>query len=102
MQKFNIAEKKHSDEIKNWGCDFTNVIAVGDSLASYDVKIYEDDGTDVTSTMLVGGSIAESDNIVTAMIQEGTSGSRYYADYIGTMTSGAVEIGRLIFLVLDV
>lgn len=102
MQKFNIAEKKHSDEVKPWGCDFTNVIQVGDSLASYDVKVYSDDGTDTTSTMLVGGSIAESNDVVSCLIQAGVSGTRYYADYIGTMTSGAVEIGRLIFLVLDV
>lgn len=100
MQKFIHEEKKHPTEIKPYGINFSAEIADGDSISDQDVTVLDvATGTDTTDDMLVVGSISEAANVVTCLIQAGTSGKTYYIDHWADLASGAYIMGRIVIKV---
>jgi hypothetical protein len=91
------SEVKQPDEIVLKGIDFTGSdrLADGDDikLEGSSVKITDQDGTDVTSEMLVPNSLAVSvtDKTILAFIKEGTSGIEYKVTFLT-----ATELGELL------
>jgi hypothetical protein len=91
------SETKQPREIVLKGIDFTGSgrLADGDNikLSGSSVVITDPDGDDVTSTMLVTGTLAVSvvDQTISAFIQGGTSGLEYKVTFLA-----ATDLGELL------
>ena len=86
-----ISTQKNPNEKKSYGVDFTDGLDVGDSITSQTVTVYEaSTDTDMTSSMLVGGSTGRNGAIVTAKIQSGSDGTKYNVCYDATTVGGEV------------
>jgi len=75
-------------------CDFANVLDTGETLvvANCEIKIYDEDGKDVTTAMYVDGSISVADGSKTssklkAKIKAGTADAKYTVKFKATSSA---------------
>jgi len=89
---------KKPDEVVEMTVDFVNELPVGGTLQPGSaVEVFDSNGTDVTSSMLVAIHINATS--LDAVVQGGTDGKNYHAHFIGNGVSPLVYIDDLYFSV---
>lgn len=73
--------------------DFTNSLASGETLSSCTIAMYNEDGTDVSSSTISNKSISSPD--CTFTISNCTAGNTYEIKLSGTSSSSNIYIGRI-------
>lgn len=102
MQVFTVTTKKHPDEIKGYGIDFTGELDDGDSLASVAITVVDRaDDSDCSADMFVADSDSIDGAVISAMFQAGTDGHRYDLNYLATTALGEKPLGRLVLKVAE-
>lgn len=101
----NYAAPKQVAESPTLSIDFTDMLNVSESfaLSGVTVKIFQRGvpGTDLTGTILVGGSVAANGNVVSFRVQAGTDGDDYVARVTVVTSTPRSIISQIIFPVRD-
>lgn len=98
-----MAEPKEPDEITPISLDYKpRLTLVGDSLASFSVTI-KDRATlvDVTTWMLVTGTLTISDGVAVFLVQNGSDNRDYTAELMGETVQGLSIPGDIVIPVRE-
>ena len=82
-------KSKQSAEVLKWTLDASNTIATGDTISSIEIKVFDSDETDVTST-LISGTPSFSGTDISVTVQSGTDGQTYNMRLRITTTNGEI------------
>jgi len=79
---------KQPSEKRSLALDASRALMTGDTIASYEAKIFNEAGDDLSLTMIAGSS--NTSTIVYVWVQAGTNGTTYYLRVKITTTMGEV------------
>lgn len=80
--------KKQPSEKRRLAFDASKAMIAGDTIASYETKIFNAAGEDLSATMIAGSS--NTDAIIYVWIQAGANGMTYYLRVRITTTMGEI------------
>ncbi len=80
--------KKQPSEKRRLAFDLSKAMITGDTIASYEAKIFTAAGADLSATLLAGSS--NTTTIVYVWVQAGTNGTTYYLRVRITTTFGEI------------
>ena len=90
---------KQPSEKRRLAFDASKALITGDTIASYEAKIFNAAGEDLSATMIAGSS--NTDTIVYVWIQAGTTETSYFLRIKITTTLGEVIEDDLVVVVLQ-
>lgn len=83
-----LSWSKQPSEKRSLAIDASRALITGDTIASYEVKIFDEAGTDCSLAMIAGSSNTSA--IIYVWVQAGTSGLDYFLRVKITTTLGEI------------
>jgi hypothetical protein len=90
---------KQPSEKRRLPFDASKALLSGDTISSFEAKIFNEEGEDLSSTMIANSSNTET--IVYVWVQAGDTGNRYYLRIKITTTQGEIIEDDLVLTVKE-
>ena len=86
---------KYAQEIIDQEVDFVDVLEGGESVSSGAVEAYNNEGTDVTSSLIPGGASVSTTKVTYQIVAYGNAGEVFALYVLATLNTGE-KIGQLL------